>query len=237
MAPPSKQHAETRPAPGLAPGTCPKMPVLHGFKGSPPCRAALLAGKAVGVDLELRVVNIMAGENRTPEYLEMNPRHTIPVLDDDGFYLSESRAIMCYLVDKYGADDDQLLPKDPQQRAGVLEKLMFDQDLWARVLGHYTFAWIFLGGEKDESKLQAVHDAFGFLDKYLESSDWVAGDNMTLADLALAVTVNQTETAFGYSLEPYPNITRWLETCKSDIPGFEDIEMDGLAVFRELTGK
>ncbi len=47
------------------------MPVLYGVIASPPCRAVLMTGKALGVDLEMNVVNIREGENRTPEFLEV----------------------------------------------------------------------------------------------------------------------------------------------------------------------
>lgn len=210
------------------------MAVLHGLIASPPCRAALLVAKAIGVDLEMKEVNIMAGENRTPEYLELNPRHTIPTLDDDGYILTESRAIMCYLVDKYGAEDDPLYPKDAQLRGRVLERLMFDQGcLFARLVDYYNFAWIFKGEDLDETKSPALDEAFGFLDKYLESSDWAAGDSLTIADVSLAVTVSQAEL-FGYDLEPYANINRWFEACKNEIVGYEEINQEGLNVFKSF---
>lgn len=213
------------------------MPVLHGLIASPPCRAVLLTAKALGVDLDMQVVNLLEGAHKTPEFLEINPRHTIPTLDDDGYILTESRAIMCYLVDKYGAEDEQLFPKDPQQRYRVLERLLFDQGtLFGRLSDYYTAAYVFHGADLDGSKVPALNEAFGFLDKFLESSDWVAGDSMTLADISLAVTVSQAEV-FGFDLDPFPNILRWYETCKSDIAGYDDINQEGLNVFKTILNK
>jgi len=60
--------------------------------GSAPCRSVLMTAKAVGVDLNLKLTNLMAGEHLTPEFIKMNPQHTIPTLNDDGFALWESRA-------------------------------------------------------------------------------------------------------------------------------------------------
>lgn len=42
---------------------------------------------------------------------------------------------------------------------------------------------------------------------------------------------------FGFDLEPYPNVTRWLEACKSELPGYEEINQEGINIFKALTGK
>ncbi|WP_323677962.1 glutathione S-transferase N-terminal domain-containing protein, partial [Halorubellus sp. PRR65] len=62
--------------------------------GSSPCRAVLLTAKAIGVDLNLKLMDLMKGEHLSPEFLKINPQHTIPTLVDNGLALSESRAIM-----------------------------------------------------------------------------------------------------------------------------------------------
>lgn len=48
------------------------MPVLHYFPASPPCRAVLLLGRMLNIDFDLRVVNIMEGDNLKPEYIEVS---------------------------------------------------------------------------------------------------------------------------------------------------------------------
>lgn len=56
----------------------------------------------------------------------MNPQKTIPVLNDNGLYINESRAIMQYLCNKYSPSDDQYYPKLPEKRAIVDARLNFE---------------------------------------------------------------------------------------------------------------
>lgn len=64
----------------------------------------------------------------------MNPQHTIPLLDDDGYFLADSHAINAYLVGKYGKDDS-LYPKDLKKRGKVDERLHFDNGTLLNRLG------------------------------------------------------------------------------------------------------
>ncbi|XP_034250380.1 glutathione S-transferase 1-like [Thrips palmi] len=215
------------------------MPVVtvYGVLPSPFCRPVLMTAKAVGVDVEMKTTSPLTGDTHKPEYLEMNPRHNIPTMDDDGYILTESRAIMCYLVDKFGEDDDPLFPKDPQLRNRILERMLFDVGcLSQRCYDYYNREWIFGDGDLDESKLAPLTEAMGFLDKYLEDSSWVAGDNMTLADIGLCVTLIQLEV-FGMDFEPYANVTRWYEACKTDVPGFDEINEEGVKIFKAIINK
>lgn len=100
-------------------------PILYGIYVSPPVRSVLLVAKAIGLDLEFREVNLGSGENKTPEYLEKNPQHTVPTLDDNGNIICDSHAIVTYLIGKYGKDDS-LYPKDLYKRALVDQRLHFD---------------------------------------------------------------------------------------------------------------
>lgn len=64
-------------------------PVLYFLPASPPCRAVMLLAKMIGVDLEYKTLNVMEGEQLRPEFVELNPQHTIPTLDDHGLVLWE----------------------------------------------------------------------------------------------------------------------------------------------------
>ncbi|XP_060519359.1 glutathione S-transferase 1-like [Cylas formicarius] len=99
--------------------------VLYGTITSPPVRAVLMTAEALGLKLEFREVNLVKLEHLKPEYLKINPQHTIPTLDDDGVILWDSHAIVAYLVGKY-AKDDSLYPKDLAKRGLIDSRLHFD---------------------------------------------------------------------------------------------------------------
>lgn len=80
----------------------------------------------LGLDVEIKLVDFLKGENRSEEYSKLNPLHQVPVLiDDDGFILTESRAIATYLVNSRDPNNS-LYPSDPMKRAIVDERLYYD---------------------------------------------------------------------------------------------------------------
>ncbi|KAJ8954081.1 hypothetical protein NQ318_004386 [Aromia moschata] len=98
---------------------------LHGLIGSPFVRPVILTLGALGVKYEMIEVNTLAGEQFKPEFLKLNPLHTVPTIEDDEFALWESAAINSYLVGKFGKDDS-LYPQDLQKKAIVDNRLYFN---------------------------------------------------------------------------------------------------------------
>nr|UQQ66586.1 glutathione S-transferase theta 1 [Conogethes punctiferalis] len=71
---------------------------LYYTPGSAPCRIVLLVAAALNVELNHHLVNLRAGEQFWPEFIKLNPQHTVPTIVDNGFSLWESRAISRYLA-------------------------------------------------------------------------------------------------------------------------------------------
>nr|QGZ00470.1 glutathione S-transferase delta1 [Glyphodes pyloalis] len=206
----------------------PTQPIkLYYLPPSPPCRAVIMTARVLGVDLDLVVTNIMEGEHLMPEFIRMNPQHTIPTMDDSGFILWESRAIMTYLANAYGKDDS-LYPKNPRQRAIVDQRLNFDLGtLFMRYINLYG-PMIMKGGPMDEEKAGKLNEAISWLNTMLEGKAFVAGDNMTLADISIVVTFTCLE-AFEYDFSQYENVMKWFERTKKSLEpyGYDEVDKAG----------
>lgn len=98
--------------------------VLYHNSVSPPSRLALLAIRNLGLDIQIKVLDIYNGEQNTSEYLKINPLHQVPVLVDGDYVLTESRAIACYLANT--KMNSPLYPTDPKARAFIESRLYFD---------------------------------------------------------------------------------------------------------------
>lgn len=212
------------------------MPIdFYQIPASSPCRAVALTAAAVGVELNPIMVNLSTGEHLKPEYLKLNPQHTVPTINDNGLCLWESRAIMTYLVEQYGKDDS-LYPKDPKKRAVVNQRLYFDMGSMYQSFSEYYYPTIFAGAPADKAKYEKMQTTFSFLDKFLEGENYVAGKNLTVADIALATTVSNFEM-MEFDMSGYKNVVRWFEKVKTEIVKYNDINLTGIKQFKAYADK
>ncbi|MEO1270682.1 MAG: glutathione S-transferase C-terminal domain-containing protein [Myxococcota bacterium] len=174
------------------------------------------------VPYRLHKVDISKGDQYKPDFLHISPNNKIPALvDNDGpggepISVFESGAILIYLADKYG----KLLSKDTAQRFNTLKWLfwqvgsvgpMFGQ------MGHFVrFAKEDIPYAK-ERYTKETERLLGVLERQLGATGgWLAGAEMTIADIATAPWVGALEFyGKGELLDAYPRTTGWLETFKA----------------------
>lgn len=212
------------------------MPIIvYGSNMSPPVRSVLLTAKILGLEAQFKFVNVYKGDTKTEAYLKMNPAHTIPVIDDNGFTLSESRAIMMYLVQKYGKDD-KLYPKDLAKRALVDSRMYFDASMFFPSTLAYLAPLMFADAPPDAEKLAIMTDKIEIVNTMLGRSPYFAGDHLTIADLGLINSLTFPIVVDNFSLESYPNIKKWIAKVISELPFYEEVckkGLDGLANYHK----
>lgn len=157
-------------------------------------RRVLLVAAHLGIEFERVVVNLTEGEQHRPPHLERNPNGRVPVLEDDGLVLWESRAIMTYLTEK--TPNQTLLPADARSRADVNRWLFWCAAHMAPantivVFENFVKARKGLGApdpaEVSRGEAQVRHYA-GILNAHLAGKTWVTEERLTLADFSLAAS-------------------------------------------------
>ncbi len=178
-------------------------------------RESIRRERKVGTPVELVTVDLARGEQRRPQFLRMNPNGRVPVLEDGGFYLTESHAIMQYLADK--TPGQTVYPADVRARADVNRWMFWSAQHMqpaVSILVYERYVKGLLGrGSPDPAEERRgealVGQYLGLLDTHLDGRSWISGRAMTLADLAIAATLDQAEYA-RLSLEGYRDVTAWL---------------------------
>lgn len=84
----------------------------------------------------------------------------------------------------------------------------------------------------DPEMFKRCEQAFEYLNTFLDGQKYAAGENLTIADYPLIVTVSNFEVA-GFPIDNYPNVKRWYATCKATVPGW-DINEAAVKIFKEF---
>jgi glutathione S-transferase len=164
-------------------------------------------------------VDILKGENRTPDFLAKNPDGRVPVLElPGGRYLAESNAILVYL-----AEDTPYLPEDRLARAEVLRWMFFEQHSHEPAIAAARF-WLSLikGGRELRTHdidqwMEHGYQALMLMERHLAKNDYFVGARTTVADLALYAHTHVAPEG-DFDLSGFPAVMDWLARVASE-PG------------------
>ncbi|XP_053686818.1 glutathione S-transferase 1-like [Sabethes cyaneus] len=202
---------------------------------SPPCWAVLLLGRQLDLKINQKVLDFGTEEHLKEDFVKINPEHTVPTLVDGEFILSESRAILSYLMDAYAEDNHALYPRAAKERAVIQHRLNFDLGtLYNRFYAYCSPMWN-KKATSTEAQRDKLYEALGFLETYLGRSRYAAGDHLTIADVSLVASVSAIEICY-VKLEKYPKVVAWYERCKKELTGYEDIVASQFEGFRKFIG-
>ena len=185
-------------------------------------KVRLLLAK-LGLPFHLVEVDIFAGENRTPEFLDMNPEGRVPLLRVGGHILAESNAILFYL-----AEGTRFLPAAPLEKAETLRWMFFEQNSHEPGIAAARFWLRQVRGGRDlrthdvDRWLEEGYGALRVMERHLAGRSFFVADRLTIADLALYAHTHVAEEG-DFSLAGFPLIRAWLDRVAAD-PGHVDMD-------------
>lgn len=171
----------------------------------------------LGLRFEAVDVDLAAGAQKQPDFLQKNPFGQVPVLEDGETVLADSNAILVYLASRYDPAATWL-PRDPVGAAEVQRWLSVAAGELASGPAAARLVTVF-GAKLDHDRAKAVAERlYAVLDRHLAQRRFLVGETPTIADIALySYTAHADEG--GVSLEPYAGVRAWLARVER-LPGF-----------------
>jgi len=178
---------------------------------TPNGRKASIALEELGVEYEVRPVNLGANEQLKPEFLALNPNHKIPVLSDDDLVVWESGAILLYLAEKYG----RLLPPDPRGRIAAIQYAFFQAGGIGPNLGRLGAQLRRPEGERNNEMIQIFGDEvkrlIGVLDRILADGRLYLAGEYSIADIMHYPWLHPLQGLRAPMLTEQPRVVAWLD--------------------------
>ena len=202
-----------------------KRRTLYVGSGSPYAWRVWLALEHKALPYELRVLSFSAGDLRTPAFAALNPRCKVPVLDDDGFVMYESAAIVDYIGDAYRDAGAPLFPDDVKARAIVRRKIREADEYVAQAMERLVDHVLFTKPDQwDATKIAKDRERFLAELKFFESEltgDFLVGElgaaDFTLYPLlALPLRMEaRTKPDLGIAAAIGPRLTGWMRRIEA----------------------
>jgi glutathione S-transferase len=177
----------------------------------------------LGIPYERRTVDVVDRSKRPGLLGGLNPALRVPTLVlDDGRALAESGAILWYF-----GEGTRFVPEDHYERAQVLQWMFFEQYDHEPAIAVARF-WLAYSGRPEafadrlEERTAAGHRALAAMERHLEAREYLVGEGMTLADVALYAYTHVADEG-GFDLGEYPAIRRWLDRVAAE-PGHVPID-------------
>jgi glutathione S-transferase len=177
---------------------------------SPNCRKVSVLLEMLGIEATWEFVDLPKGKQAEPEYLAVNPNGMVPALVDGDQTVLESNCILIHLAEKAGSD-----LWSEADKLEILRWMFWEQSHFMYATGMLFFQKLLkpmMGKEPDQARVEEATAKFRrhakALDRHLVGRDWLVGEGMTVADLAVAAELTYAE-ATGLPMEEFPNVQRW----------------------------
>jgi glutathione S-transferase len=188
---------------------------IYGDLNSGNCLKVKWTCDRLGLPYEWIAIDTMKGETRTPAFLALNPAGQVPVVAfDDGRSLAQSNAVIRYLA--RGSD---LIPADPWLEAKMDEWLFWEQYSHEPYIAVCRFQMVYLGkpaSELDPDKVRRGHAALARMEQHLADNEFLAGERLSLADVALLAYTRMAEQG-GFALKDHPAVRAWIARAETGL--------------------
>jgi glutathione S-transferase len=187
---------------------------LHAFPASPRGFKALCFANHIGIDYQFVFCDLTKGAQKTAEFTALNLNQRMPVLEEDGWSLWESNAILQYLATR--KPDSGMLPGDERGRADVARWMFWESAHWDQacailVFERFVKGFFGLGAPDDkevENGVAQFHRAGQVLDSHLKGRSYLCNDTLSVADFSVGAALIMTDAA-SFPLDDYAQIKRW----------------------------
>jgi glutathione S-transferase len=189
---------------------------LYHFPLSGHAHRARLFLSLIGAPFEIVDVDLAKREQKSPEFLRLNPFGQVPVLDDDGTIVLDSNAIMVYVAKKLGRAD--WLPEDPLGAARVQRWLSIAAGPIAFGPAAARLITVFRAPFNPDEVIGRAKAILTLIDGELAGHAWITAEHPTIADVALYSYIVAAPEG-NVDLAPYAHVRAWLGRVEA-LPGF-----------------
>ena len=207
---------------------------LYWGSGSPFAWRVMLTLEVKGLDYQSKLLEFSKGENKSPEYLKLNPRGKVPTLKDGDFVVYESLAIMTYLDRKYPTPP---LFGTTAEEAGLIWRAISECESYLVSAGDKVVRPVFFGKGLDkvdeiQQAAQTIRQELTTVDERLADSNWLVGEQISAADISvfplvqllLRAASKEAAQPLNLGLLPlartFPNTARWVERIEA-LPNYQ----------------
>jgi glutathione S-transferase len=196
---------------------------VYGDLISGPVRAIVAFLKLNNIEHEFKVVSILAGDHKKPEFLAINPNGQMPTIVDDGFVLWETTAILQYLATTRDLEETWY-PADARKRSLVHRfnswyhpnlrqngALLFFKKRVAEKFG------ITINPAEIEEMEAALPNTLATMDRWIkENGGFLAGDHLTISDMLGFCETDHLVTLMNWDISRYGNLLKWYTKLSAD---------------------
>ena len=182
---------------------------IYGDSISGNCLKVKWVADSLGLSYDWIETSVASSQSRTPAFLAVNPAGQVPaVILDDGRPLAQSNAIILHL-----AQDSDLIPADAYERARMLEWMFWEQYSHEPYIAVARFQLAYLGktaADLDPKVIPRGIAALQRMEDGLADRSFLAGGELSLADVALVAYTRVAHEGGGFDLGGYPRVQAWI---------------------------